>query len=270
MPQQLGVIAGNGTYPIELIGNARAAGVSALHVIAFSGETDEAISEHADSVEWLRVGQLGRLIDCLRRLPVSQAIMAGQIAPGNLFSLRPDLEALLLLGGLERRNAESIFGAIADKLRQAGVELLPATTFMDDQLAARGPLAGPRPGRRELADIRFGIQLAKEISRLDIGQTVVVRSGTVLAVEGLDGTNATIRRGGGLGRGRAVVVKVSKPGQDLRFDVPVVGRQTLEVAAEARIRMLCVEAGGTLILQRDEVMRLAAKHRVGLYGAEHE
>ncbi len=270
MPQSLGLIAGNGSYPLELINNARAAGVGAIYCVAFVGETDEQIDQKADHVEWLRVGQLGKLLKYFQKSPADSAIMAGQISPGNLFNLRPDLQALLLLGKLRERNAESIFGAIAEKLSERGVELLSATTFMSSQLADSGHIAGPEPRKREIDEIRFGMRIAKEISALDIGQTVVVRSGTVLAVEGFDGTNATIRRGGELGRGRAIVCKVSKPNQDIRFDVPVVGEETLTVAAESEVRLLCVEAYKTLFLQFEKVKLLAEEHQISLYGAEYE
>ncbi len=269
-PESLGLIAGNGSYPVELINNARRAGVKKIFTVAFIDETDQVVGQLSDDVEWLRVGQLGKLLKYFSEKPVDSAIMAGQISPGSLFDLRPDLQALVLLGTLKERNAESIFGAIAAKLDDRGVRLLPATSFMSDQLAQPGPIAGPKPSQKELQEIEFGLYIAKQISALDIGQTVVVRAGTVLAVEGFDGTNSTIKRGGKLGRGRAIVCKVSKPGQDLRFDVPVVGKLTLETAAEAGVRFICVEAYKTLFLQQDELMLLARQHRIGIYGACHE
>lgn len=264
----LGIIAGNGTYPFALAKAARAAGVRRIVVSAFENETDPALAGLVDEVEWMRVGQLGRLIKTFSSRKVEHVIMAGQIAPGNLFDLRPDLKAFLVLAKLRERNAESIFGAIGDELAKAGVELLPATTFMEEHLAGAGAFAGPRLSRRETGDVKFGFGIAKEISRLDIGQTVVVKGGTVLAVEGFDGTNATILRGGKLGKGESVVVKVSKPNQDFRFDVPVIGPATLETAAEARIRVIAVEAGRTLIMDRERVEEMAVKLKVSLYGIE--
>jgi len=263
---ELGVIAGNGVYPKMLLREARQAGVKRLVLAAFEGETDPAVAELADEVEWMRVGQLGRLIRCFASRSIAHAIMAGQIAPGNLFNLRPDMKALVVLARLRQRNAESIFNAIGGELARAGVELLPATTYMDAHLAPVGPIAGPRLSRREAEDVEYGFGIAKEISRLDIGQMVVVKKGTVLAVEGFDGTNATIQRGGELGRGDAVMVKVSKPRQDLRFDVPVIGPVTVETAARARLRVMAVEAGLTLILEREEVARLAAREKISVVG----
>ncbi len=266
---KLGIIAGKGVYPLELAKAAREAGVREIAVAAFTGETRAEVAESVDHVEWMRVGQLGRLIRFFNKFGMRHVMMAGQITPGNLFTLRPDLKALLVLGRLKRRNAESIFGAVADELAAAGIVLIEATTFLESELAPQGVFAGPVPSRRVLEDMAFGMEMAREISRLDIGQTVVVRHGTVLAVEGFDGTDATIRRGGALGGGKAVVVKVSKPAQDFRFDVPVVGAHTIEVCAESGVVGLAVEVGRTLLLERQSVMQLARERKITLYGASH-
>jgi len=265
-PTTLALIAGNGTYPFATVRGARAAGVQRISVAAFEGETDPALAEKVDELKWMRVGQLGRMISFLAASGARHTIMAGQIAPRNLFDLRPDMKALLILARLKERNAESIFRAIGDELIKAGIDLLPATTFLEEQLANIGILAGPRLSRREEMDLTFGFNIAKEVSRLDIGQTVVVKSGTVLAVEAFEGTNAAIARGGELGRKDAVMVKVSKPSQDLRFDVPVVGPLTLDAALAARIRVIGVEAGRTLILEPEKVRALAEERRITLCG----
>lgn len=262
--EPMGLIAGRGDYPFEWIEAARRAGVSRIVAAAFEGETDPAIAGVTDEVAWMRVGQLGRLVDFLGGSRVRRAVMAGQIRPGNLFDLRPDLKALLLLARLPERNAESIFGAIAAELAAAGVELVAATTFLEDNLPEPGWRAGPRPKARALREAEFGLRIAREISRLDIGQCVVVKNGTVLAVEAFEGTNELLRRGGALGRGGAVAVKVSKPGQDLRFDVPVVGPRTIEVAAEAGITLLAVEARKTLLLRREALTEQASRLHVAL------
>ncbi len=266
METTLGIIAGNGSYPREMVRGARAAGVQRIVVAAFQNETDAKLQPLVETMEWMRVGQLGRMISFLKNSGVRQAVMAGQIAPGNLFDLRPDLKALLLLGKLKTRNAETIFGAIADELAKAGVELISAITYMENDLAPAGHIAGPRLNRREKQDVDFGFTIAKEVSRLDIGQTVVVKNGTVLAVEGFEGTNEAMKRGGALGRKDAVVVKVAKPKQDFRFDVPVVGTQTLETAHSARIRVLAIEAGKTLLLEPEKVEALAERHGISIFG----
>jgi DUF1009 family protein len=258
-PPSLGLIAGNGIYPLLVVRAARERGVQKIHVAAFDGETRPEIAEGVDSVEWMRVGQLGRLLSYFTRAGVHHAMMAGQIAPKNLFELRPDLKALVLLGGLKTRNAETIFGGIANELAKVGVTLLPATTFLEDSLAGKGWLAGPKPKRRVIEDAEYGYRVAKEVSRLDIGQTVV---------EAFEGTNDAIRRGGALAKGQAVVVKVSKPNQDFRFDVPVIGCQTIEVAAEAGVKMLAIEAGRTLLLDSTTVKATADRSQIIIYGID--
>jgi DUF1009 family protein len=265
-PEILGIIAGNGAYPRILADAARAAGVKKIVAAAFNDETDPAISRRVDVLEWLRVGQLGRLLNFFRAEKTQHAIMAGQIAPKNLFDLRPDAKALLLLAKLKQRNAESIFAAIADELRKVGVDLLPATTFLEDFLAPTGLITGGKLSRREEEDVGLGWRIAKEIARLDIGQTVIVKSGTVLAVEAFEGTNEAIKRGGTLARGGAVMVKVAKPNQDMRFDVPVIGTDTIRTAAEAKLRVIALEAGKTLLLERDAIVDLARSAGISLLG----
>jgi UDP-2,3-diacylglucosamine hydrolase len=206
------------------------------------------------------------MLASLRESKIRSAIMAGQIAPRNLFDLHPDWRALLLLAKLKRRNAESIFRAIANELQKIGVTLLPATTFLEDFLVTRGLIAGPKLSRREKSDVDFGWEIAQKIAALDVGQTVIIKNGTVLAVEGLEGTNHTIHRGGKLAGSGAVVVKVAKPDQDMRFDVPVVGPETISVAAEAKIRVIALEAGRTLILAKEMVLGRAEKARIALFG----
>ena len=268
-PPSLGIIAGSGAYPILLARAARAAGVQRLVAATFEHETDPALAALADETTVLRVGQLGRLLGFFQRAGVSRAVMAGQIAPKNLWDLRPDFRALLLLGRLRERNAESLFGAVADELAGAGVELLPATIYLEHLLAPAGHFAGPAPGKRARLDAEFALRVARQTAALDIGQSVVVKHGTVLAVEAFEGTDACLRRGGALAgpRGGATLGKVSKPGQDLRFDVPVIGPRTLETAAEAGVRTVAVEAGKTLLLERETLETLAAARRITLYGA---
>lgn len=265
-PETLGIIAGNGVYPRELAQAARNAGVKKIVAAAFTDETDRSIEKLADTVEWLRVGQLGKLLKFFRENGVHQAIMAGQIAPKNLFDLRPDVKALVVLAKLKQRNAESIFTAIADELKKENVDLLPATRFLDDQLANKGLIAGPKLSRVEEEDVNLGWNVAKQIARLDIGQTIIVKNGTVLAVEAFEGTNDAIKRGGALAREGAVMIKVAKPNQDMRFDVPVVGVETMKIANEAKLRVIAVEAEKTLLLERNKVIDLTQRGKVSLVG----
>jgi DUF1009 family protein len=264
IPAALGIIAGNGVYPRLLADSARNAGAKKIVAAAFTNETDPALTQHVDLIEWMRVGQLSRLLKCFREQQVHHAIMAGQIAPKNLFDLRPDWKGLLLLAKLKQRNAESIFAAIADELKKVDVDLLPATTFLEDSLAPDGLIAGPNLSRREEEDVDVGWKIAKETARLDIGQTVIVKNGTIVAVEALEGTNDAIKRGGALARKGAVMVKVAKPNQDMRFDVPVIGVETIRIAADARLRVIAIEAGKTLLLEGDAILDLAERAKISV------
>lgn len=266
--EKIGMIAGNGIYPATFARAARAAGVSKLIATGFKGETEASLAEDVDVLEWMRVGQLTKMIRFFQREGVEKAVMVGQIAPKNLFDLRPDLRTVKLLASLKEKNAESIFGGIADELAKEGVELLPATTYLDDLLPVEGLVCGEELSKNGIEDAKFGFRIAKEMSRLDIGQTVVVKEGTVLAVEAFEGTNEAIRRGGKLGRGKAMMVKVSKPNQDLRFDVPVIGLTTIETAFEAGITTVVVEAGRTLLLGKEEVFALCEKNGITLMAIE--
>lgn len=260
----IGIIAGNGIYPETFIAHARKAGVKRLVMCAFENETRQDVTQKVDATEWVRVGQLSKMIKFFKREGVQHCVMVGQIAPKNLFDLRPDLRTLLMLARLKQRNAESMFGAIGDELKKDGIELLPATTFLDDLMPKPGVVAGPALKKRRWEDVDYGFTIAKESSRLDIGQTVVVKNGTVLAVEAFEGTNECVKRGGSLGKGGATMVKVSKPNQDMRFDVPVVGPDTITNAASSGVDLIAVEAGMTLVLAMDEVQKLCQTLKVTL------
>ncbi|MEI7955969.1 MAG: UDP-2,3-diacylglucosamine diphosphatase LpxI [Verrucomicrobiota bacterium] len=263
----IGIIAGNGVYPETFITAARkhAPGVR-LIAAAFENETRPELARLVEAIAWFRVGQLGKMLKFFRSEGVSEAVMVGQIAPKNLFDLRPDIRTLMLLARLKERNAETLFGGIAGELAKDGITLLPATTFLDDHLPGPGHVCGPVFSKRQLSDVQFGLRIAKATSALDIGQTVVVRHGTVLAVEAFEGTDACIRRGGELGRGKDVLlVKVSKPQQDFRFDVPVIGRQTLETCAASGVSGIAIEAGRTLMLERAAVEQLCQLHKIGIH-----
>lgn len=263
----IGIIAGNGVYPETFVAAARRHSPGTrLVVVAFENETKPELAEKVDAIAWFRVGQLSKLIKFFKKEGASEAVMVGQISPKNLFDLRPDLRILLMLARVKERNAETLFGAIGEEMAKDGITLLPATTFLEDHLPGAGHVCGPAFKKRQLVDAAFGYKIAKETSRLDIGQTVVVRNGTVLAVEAFEGTNECILRGGELGRGKDVMlVKVSKPNQDMRFDVPVIGPHTIETCAKAGIAGIAIEAGMTLLLEKDKVAELCAKHGVGIH-----
>ncbi len=262
----IGVIAGNGIYPETFIQAARKRGARIV-VAAFKGETQEELSEMADEIKWFRVGQLGGVIKFFRKQEADEAIMVGQIAPRNLFDLWPDLRTLKVLHSVKERNAESLFGAIAAELEKDGITLLPATTFLEDQMAGEGHLYGPEPSERDWEDIRFGQKIVKQTSALDIGQSIVVRRGTVLAVEAFEGTDECIKRGGKLGKGTDVtLVKVSKPNQDMRFDVPVIGPRTIESCREAGVGTIAVEAGKTLFLGLEEIEKKCREGKISIVG----
>lgn len=265
IPSVVGMIAGNGIYPETFVRAARKAGVTSLVAAAFTNETEPALAGLVDHLEWMRVGQLGKMIKHFKAHGVTAVVMVGQIAPKNLFDLRPDLRLLKMLSRVKERNAETLFAAIAGELEKDGISLLPATTFLEDLLPSAGPVCGPALSERQKSDAAFGFRIAKEMSRLDIGQTVIVKKGTVLAVEAFEGTNDAIIRGGGLGKGEAMMVKVSKPRQDFRFDVPVIGPATIETAATAGVNAIVVEARSTLMLGKDEVVRLCQEKKVSLF-----
>ena len=260
----IGIIAGNGVYPETFARAARAQSEEIrLVCVAFDGETKPEFASEVDEIKWLKVGQLGKMIDFFVKHGVKEAVMVGQIAPKNLYNFRPDLRTIGVLARLKERNAESMFGAIADELAKDGVELLSAVTFLDDQLAQVGHMYGPAPKEKVQEDAEYGFKIAKESSRLDIGQSVLVREGTVLAVEAFEGTNECIKRGGELGRGKGVTLaKVSKPNQDFRFDVPVIGPITIETCRSAGVSQIVVEAGCTLVLEPERVAELAKKYKV--------
>ena len=254
MPETLGVIAGRGTYPWQLARSAHAQGVKRVVAFAFRRETEWAIEKHADEVVWLRLGSLGALLDAVQTRGITKIVMAGQIKPTRLFSLRLDAKALSILRTLKAKNAHTIFGAIADELRGVGAELLPAYCFMETEMPAAGVLGGRAPDGREQGDIRLGARVAKVTSGLEIGQTVVVKDGTILAVEGFEGTDQTIRRAGRLGGAGAVVVKVAKRGHDMRFDIPIIGERTFRMLKKAGATCLAVEAKRTILLAREKLV----------------
>ncbi|HEY5884579.1 MAG TPA: UDP-2,3-diacylglucosamine diphosphatase LpxI [Pyrinomonadaceae bacterium] len=273
-----GLIAGNGRFPFMVVEGARRAGVS-LSVAAIREETDPDIESRVDSLMWIGVGQLGKLIRFFKAEGVEKAIMAGQVRHVQIFSKAaiPDARMLKMLLKLPRRNTDSLIGGIADELQREGIELIDSTFFLQENLPAAGPLTRRAPGAAELADIDYGLEVARDIATLDLGQTIVVRGKACVAIEAMEGTDATIRRAGDLlrgqkgvakpavlSRGPLTVLKLSKPNQDMRFDVPVVGVPTLETMVEAGATCLCISAGQTLMFDRDEMIEFADKQKIAI------
>ena len=257
--QSLGIIAGSRELPLLIAREARRLGMSKIVAVAFQGETSPEIEEVADEVVWLRVGQLAKLIKAFSSRDVRHCVMAGQIAPKNLFEFRPDLKTAAMLFRLKERNAHTIFGAIGDELAKGGVELVEAIPWLGQVMPGPGFRLGPELTQQQQEDVALGQRLAKEVSQLEIGQTVLVKEGTVLAVEGFEGTDDCLRRGGELAgtKGGAVAVKVAKENHDMRFDIPCIGRQTLESCAASKIAVLAVESSKTILLEHEEVESLS-------------
>jgi hypothetical protein len=255
----LGLIAGNRSLPLELARQAKAMGVRRLVAVAFEGETDPQIAGLVDELVWLRVGQLSRMIAAFAQRGITQCVMAGQIAPKHLYDLRPDLRATMMLLQLREKNAHTIFGAIAQELKKDGIELIDATPWLRPLMPTPGFHLGPELSNEQIEDVSFGFRIAREIARLEIGQSVVVKHGTVLAVEAFEGTDRCLARGGELAgkEGGAVAVKLTRPGHDMRFDIPCIGPQTLEVCVSAKIAVLAFQAGKTLLLEQDAVASIA-------------
>jgi hypothetical protein len=265
-PASLGLIAGNRSLPLEFARQARAAGVKRLVAVAFENETDPALAPLVDDIVWLKVGQLSKMISAFTDRGVRQCVMAGQIAPKNLYDLRPDLRAMSLLFRLKEKNAHTIFGAIAGELKKEGVELIEATPWLKPLMPQTGFHLGPKLSDVQREDVEFGFRIARELSRLEIGQTVVVKSGAVLAVEGFEGTDKCLSRGGELaGRdGGAVAVKVAKVNHDMRFDIPCFGPETLETCALAKIVVFAIESGKTILLEQEACKQLAGKNKISV------
>jgi UDP-2,3-diacylglucosamine hydrolase len=264
--ESIGLIAGNRSLPLIFARQARLLGIKRIVAVGFEGETDPALGSLVDDIVWVKVGQLSKLIGAFTDRAIQRCVMAGQIAPRNLFDIRPDLRAMGLLLRLKEKNAHTVFGAIADELKKDGVELIEAIPWLQPLMPGIGFELGPKVSAAQREDAAFGFRIAKEVSRLEIGQTVVVKAGTVLAVEGFEGTDKCLARGGDLAGkdGGAMAVKVAKEKHDLRFDIPCLGPRTLEVCAAARISGLAFEAGRSLLLEQETCSELARKNRISL------
>ncbi len=268
MHKSIGLIAGNGQFPILFAKKAKGNGWT-IHAAAYRGEAEEELVHHVDTLEWLHVGQLNRLIKFFRKHEITQAVMLGGLRKTRLFSnVKPDLKAIAMLATMRHTHDDAVMRKFAETLEKEGIAIKPSTFLLPDLLAPAGIWTRRRPSKTEKADIELGWKMAKELGRLDIGQCVVVGGGSVLAVEAIDGTDATILRGGGLGRGNAVVVKVCKPGQDQRFDIPAVGLETIETMRRADARVLAIEAGKAIVFDRPAMIELADQYKMTIIAIE--
>lgn len=254
---KIGLIAGSGQFPIIFSKVARSQGLSVV-AVALTTETDPGLADHVDAVEWVYLGQIKRIIRFFRKHHVTDAVMMGAVEKTRMFSdIKPDLKAITLLAKIRHTHDDGLLRAFAGVLEEEGIHIRSSTFLLPDLLAPPGCWTRRKPSPSEKADMELGWHLAKEIGRLDIGQCVVVGGGSVLAVEAIDGTDATIKRGGRLGNGTAVVVKVCKPDQDERFDIPAAGIGTIRTMREANAGVLVIEAGKTVVFDRDEMVSLA-------------
>jgi len=261
---KFGLIAGNGKFPFMVLEGARQSGTK-VAVAAIREETDPEIESLADSLKWVGIGQLGRMIRFFKDEGVEKAIMAGQVKHVQIFSRAvPDARMLKVLLKLPRRNTDSLIGAIATELQSEGIELVDSTYFLKEYLPVAGVLTRRKPDKREQEDIDYGLEIAREIAGLDLGQTLVVRGKACVAIEAMEGTDESIRRAGNLVKKHLTVVKLAKPNQDMRFDVPVVGLPTLKTMVEAGATCLCITAGKTLMFDRDEMISFANDKKLAI------
>ena len=255
---KVGLIAGSGRFPVIFAQNARDMGVRVV-VVAHHGETAEEIAEFADDVTWIRVGQLGKIIRTFRKADVRHAVMAGGIHKVRMFSnFRPDPRGWALLARMKSRDDDHLLRGVAAELESEGIRVLESTLFLERIIPAEpGVLTRQQPSPEQWEDVRLGVPTAKTLGGLGIGQTLVLKEGVILAVEAIEGTDAAIRRGGGIVEGSVVVVKMSKPRQDLRFDVPAVGPETIEVMREVGGGVLAVEQRRSILLDKEKLLAAA-------------
>jgi len=262
----LGLIAGNGRFPFLVARAARKAGRRVV-CVAIKEETAPELEGEVDEIHWLSLGQLGRAIAALKDGGAREAVMAGQVKHRQIFAgIVPDLTLLGVLARLAFKNTDSLIGGVADALEREGIRLLPSTALLEDQLATPGPMTREKASAAELRDVEYGREVAETLAARDLGQTAVVKSRAAVALEAMEGTDEVIRRAGRIAGPGTVVVKVAKPRQDMRFDVPVVGEQTLDAMREAEARVLAVDAFRTLILDRAAFLARADELKVAVHG----
>jgi len=254
---KIGIIAGGGQFPLLFARAVKRQGLR-VYTAAHRGETDESLAGQVDRLQWVRLGQLGKIINFFKEEGVNKTVFIGSITKTNIFrDVRPDLKGLGLWNKIDIKQDDAILRAVADRLEKDGIEVVASTRYVPELLFPSGVLTKKKPTKEQVSDIHFGWRIARAVGDLDIGQCVVVRNQTVLAVEAIEGTDAAIRRGGSLGKEKTVVVKLRKPNQDLRFDLPAVGEKTIASMQEVKAAVLAVEAGYALFFDREAVIRAA-------------
>ena len=268
VPESLIIISGRDAYPRMLAKAARSAGVRRIVVVGFKGETNREMIALADESHWVPLGSMQLFLDTLESTGIKQAVMVGQIGMHNVFHLRLDKLAKELYRSLETRNAHTIYGSVADEIEKLGINVLPGNTFMEIYTPEVGLLSKRAPTKREQADINLGLKLVKGTSDFEIGQTVAIKEGIIIAVEAWEGTNQTIKRAGKFGKAGTVIVKLPKVGHDMRFDIPVVGAKTIKIMKRAKASCLAVEAGKTILLEKEKLIALANQYDMAFVAIE--
>lgn len=267
---RIGLIAGGGKFPLLIADSARQRGLEVI-AVAHKGETSPELGDKVDDITWICLGQFGHLLSAFKTKGVTRVLMAGTIAKAKTLSnIRPDAKGLAVIGKLFLFHDDDILRAVADALEKEGITVVSSTLYLPELLAPSGYLTKRKPKKEEREDIECGWMIAKELGRLDIGHSVVVKRKTVVAVETIEGTDKTILRGGELARENAVVVKVSKPHQDLRFDLPAIGLETIRNMITANASVLAIEAGKTIIFDKEELIRLANHHGIAIISKENQ
>lgn len=265
---KIGLIAGGGQFPLLFAKKAKQKGYE-VHATAYINEASIDLADHVDTIEWMHLGQVGRLLKCFKSQGVDQAVMLGSVKKTRIFTdIKPDLKALAFIARMGHTHDDSILRAFADLLENEGITIKPSTFLLPELISPKGCWTKKRPGKAEKKDIETGWRIAREIGRLDIGQAVVIGNGTVLAVEAADGTDATIRRGGLLGKGGSVLVKLCKPGQDQRFDLPSTGVETIQAMFQSGVSVLALEAGKSLSFDREKMIDLANELKIAIVAME--
>lgn len=267
---RIGLIAGNGRFPIIFADNARKMGLQ-VSAVAHEGETEPELEQHVDRIHWVKLGQLNKLIKAFKSDGISRAVMLGGVKKTHVYAnVRPDFRTLALATKLALWKDDDILRELAAELEREGIMICESTFGLEGILVEEGVLTSRQPSKKEWTDIRYGWEIAKEIGRLDIGQCVVIRDRVVVAVEAVEGTDGAICRGGELAKEGAVVVKRCKPQQDLRFDLPAIGPRTIEVMASVKASVLAVEAARTVILDRELLLNNAEASRIAVLGIKND